>query len=86
MIDFIAYLTGLPVETVQAAVGGYILRLLGAVTSVVMLGLCMLAGAKVMRIELRKSIDRVEDSPVAFAVLVVGHFLGAALIIAYAMG
>lgn len=86
MIDFLANLIGLPAETVQAAIGGYILRLMGAITSVLMLGLCMLIGAQVMRIDLRKAIDRVEDSPIAFAVLVVGHFLGAALIIAYAMG
>lgn len=86
MIDLLVWLTNLPAETIEAAIGGFILRLIGAMTSVFMLSLCALVGAKMMSIPLRKCVDRVEQNPMAFAVFVVGHFIGAAIIIAYAMG
>lgn len=86
MNDLIVWLTNLPPETVQAAVGGYVLRLLGALTALTLLLGCMMVGAKIIDIKMRKSVDKVENHPMAFAVYVGAHFLGAALIISAAMG
>lgn len=46
-----------------------------------MLLVCMLLGAKLLRIDIYVAIDRVEKNPMAYAIFVVGHFLGAAYIL-----
>lgn len=86
MNDLIALLTGLPPETVQAAVGGYLLRLLGALTSITMVSLCAVIGARVTGMNMRKAGDKLESNPMAYALYTVGHFIGCAVIIASAMG
>lgn len=42
---------------------------------------CMLIGAKLLRIDIYEAINKVENNPLAFAIFVVGHFLGAAYVL-----
>lgn len=42
---------------------------------------CMLIGAKLLRINIYEAIDKVEKNPMAFAIFVTGHFLGAAYVL-----
>lgn len=86
LIELLVLATGLPTETVQAAVGGYLLRLLGALTGIAMLGVAMQVGAWWMGIKLRRAIDKVESSPVAFAILITGCTLAAAWVFATSLG
>ena len=43
---------------------------------------CMLIGAKLLRIDIYEAINKVENNPMAFAIFVTGHFLGAAHVLA----
>lgn len=43
---------------------------------------CMLIGAKLLRINIYEAIDKVENNPLAFSIFVVGHFIGASLVLA----
>lgn len=60
----------------------YFLKMAGAVGAIGMLGACAWMGAKFCGVDIKKAVDNVEENPVAFAVFVVGHFIGAA----YVMG
>ena len=43
--------------------------------------ICMLIGAKLLRIDIYEAIDKVEKNPIAFAIFVTGHFLGASYVL-----
>lgn len=43
---------------------------------------CMLIGAKLLRINIYEAIDKVEANPLAFSIFVTGHFIGASLVLA----
>lgn len=43
---------------------------------------CMLIGAKLLRINIYEAINKVEDHPMAFSIFVTGHFMAAALVLA----
>lgn len=60
------------------------LKMLAAVTAIGMLGVCELVGAWAFGIDIKKAVDNVEKHPMAYAVLVTGHFIGAALVISSA--
>ena len=60
------------------------LKMLAAVTAIGMLGVCELIGAWAFGIDIKKAVDNVEKHPMAYAVLVTGHFIGAALVISSA--
>lgn len=59
----------------------FLLKMLAAVTAIGMLGVCELIGAWAFGIDIKKAVDNVEKHPMAYAVLVTGHFIGAALVI-----
>lgn len=42
---------------------------------------CMMIGAKLLRIDIYEAINKVENNPMAFAIFVTGHFLGAAFVL-----
>lgn len=42
---------------------------------------CMMIGAKLLRIDIYEAIDKVENNPMAFSIFVTGHFLGAAFVL-----
>lgn len=60
------------------------LKMMAALTAIGMLGVCALIGAYFCGINIKKAVDRVEDNPLAFAIFVTGHFIGAALVISAA--
>lgn len=60
------------------------LKMLGASVAICILGICAIIGAKVCGIDIKKAVDLVEKNPTAFAILVTGHFIGAALVISSA--
>lgn len=55
--------------------------LFSAAMGLLMLLCCMLVGAKLLGIDIYAAIDKVENHPVAYAILVTGHFLGAAYVL-----
>ena len=58
----------------------YLLKLAGAIGGIAMLGACAYVGAHFCGIDIKKAVDNVEKSPVAFSIFVVGHFVGAAFV------
>lgn len=60
------------------------LKMLAAVTAIGILAACAGVGAWLCGIDIKKAVDRVEQNPLAFSILVTGHFIGAALVISSA--
>lgn len=60
------------------------LKMLAALTALFMLAICAIIGAKFCDIDIKKAVDRVEQNPLAFSILVTGHFVGAALVVSSA--
>ena len=62
----------------------FALKMLAAVTAIGILAACAAVGAALCGIDIKQAVDRVEKNPMAFSILVVGHFIGAALVISSA--
>ena len=62
----------------------FALKMLAAVTAIGILAACAAAGAWLCGIDIKEAVDRVEKNPMAFSILVTGHFIGAALVISSA--
>lgn len=60
------------------------LKMLAVISALGMLLAAELVGAKVFQIDLKKAVDNVETHPLAFSILVTGHFIGAAIVAASA--
>lgn len=60
------------------------LKMLAACAAIGALGLCGLVGAYFCGINIKEAVDRVEKNPLAYAIFVTGHFIGAALVISAA--
>lgn len=63
---------------------GHTLKMLAALTALIMLAVCAIIGAKFCGIDIKKAVDLVEKHPLAFSILVTGHFIGAALVVSSA--
>lgn len=64
----------------------YFLKMAGALGAIAMLGACAVVGAKFCGVDIKKAVDNVEKDPKAFAIFVVGHFIGAAYIMGSVWG
>ena len=62
----------------------FALKMLAAITAIGILAGCAANGAWLCGIDIKKAVDRVEANPMAFSILVTGHFIGAALVISSA--
>jgi len=62
----------------------FLLKMLAAVTAIGILATVAAIGAWLCGIDVKKAVDRVEQNPMAFSILVTGHFIGAALVISSA--
>lgn len=62
----------------------FLLKMLAAVTAIGILAACAGVGAWLCGVDIKKAVDRVEQNPLAFSILVTGHFIGAALVISSA--
>lgn len=65
----------------EATTIGFIVKLSHALVAIALLGACEVIGAWLFGIDIKQAVDNVEKNPMAYALLVTGHFLGAALVI-----
>jgi hypothetical protein len=72
-------------EMLELALQGKSISLLADIITagvgLLMLLVCMLIGSKLLRINIYEAINKVEKNPIAFAIFVTGHFIGAAYVL-----
>lgn len=71
----------MPEFLLEATAIGFLVKLLGAMIAIAMIGICALVGAWFCGIDIKEAVNRVEENPMAFSIFVTGHFLGAALVV-----